>query len=260
MLLTHLDLLLWAAGFVGHLAILMVLLIRRRARKFPAFTSLIVLNVLRTVALFFISREATRAVYFYVFWSLALADVALQFLVVYELASQIFRPLGHWASDVRGRLGLWFAGSLGFALLLTWIPAPASSFWMQVIFLKGSFFSAALMSELFVGMIALSSVSGLNWSSHVAKIAQGFAVYSVATLIFETANTSLGLRGDGRVYNALSLIRMILYLGCLAYWIASLCQDAPSGQNMPPLISRQVSAISRAVEYRLNTLRSEGDS
>jgi hypothetical protein len=131
--LTNLDLLLWVAGFFGHLALLLTLLLRKRARMFPVFTTLIVLNVTRTIVLFLINREGTKATYFYTFWSLAFADVALQFGVVYELASKVFRPLGEWASDIRTRLAVLVACSIGFALLPTWIPHPQSRFWMQVI-------------------------------------------------------------------------------------------------------------------------------
>ena len=255
--LTNFDLLLWVAGFLGHLALLLILLLRRRARMFPVFTTLIVLNVTRTIVLFLINREGTKATYFYTFWSFAFADVALQFGVVYELASKVFRPLGEWASDIRTRLAVWVACSIGFALLLTWIPHPQSRFWMQVILLKGSFFSAALMSELFVGMMALSSIAGLSWSSHVAKIAQGLALYSVATLVFETANTSFGLTGNDRIYGQLSRLRMVLYLCCVMYWIVSLWRNAPPARRMPELVRRQVSVISQALDYRLDTLRSE---
>jgi len=255
--LTNFDLLLWVAGFLGHLALLLILLLRRRARMFPVFTTLIVLNVTRTIVLFLINREGTKATYFYTFWSFAFADVALQFGVVYELASKVFRPLGEWASDIRTRLAVWVACSIGFALLLTWIPHPQSRFWMQVILLKGSFFSAALMSELFVGMMALSSIAGLSWSSHVAKIAQGLALYSVATLVFETANTSFGLTGNDRIYGQLSRLRMVLYLCCVMYWIVSLWRNAPPARRMPELVRRQVSVISQALDYRLDALRSE---
>ena len=258
--LTNLDLLLWVAGFLGHLALLLILLLRKRARMFPVFTTLIVLNVIRTIVLFLINREGTKAMYFYTFWSLAFADVALQFGVVYELASKVFRPLGEWASDIRTRLAVWIACSIGFALLLTWIPHPQSRFWMQVILLKGSFFSAALMSELFVGMMALSSIAGLSWLSHVAKIAQGLALYSVVTLVFETANTSFGLAGNDRIYGQLSRLRMVLYLCCVMYWTVSLWRNSPPARRMPDLVRRQVSVISQALDGRLDTLRSEEES
>jgi hypothetical protein len=257
---TDLDLLLWVAGFLAHVALLLVLLLRGRARSFPIFTALIVLNVTRTIVLFLINREGAKATYFHVFWCLASADVALQFGIVYELASQVFRPVGEWASDIRMRLVGWVAGSICFALLLTWIPKPQSRFWMQVLLLKGSFFSAALMSELFVGMVAISSIAGLTWSSHVAKIAKGLAFYSLVTLIFEIANTSFGLNGNDRIYGELSRFRMALYLCCVMYWIASLWRNAPPPGRMPDLVRQQVSVINRALECRLDAFRSEEGS
>ena len=255
--LTNLDLLLWVTGFLGHLVLLFILLLRKRAHTFPVFTTLIVLNVTRTIVLFLINREGTKATYFYTFWSLGFADVALQFGVVYELASRVFRPLGAWAPDIRRRLAIWVLASIGIALLLTWIPHPQSRLWMQVVLLKGSFFSAALMSELFVGMMALSSVAGLSWSSHVAKIAKGLALYSVATLFFETANTSLGLDGNDQIYGQLSRLRIVLYLCCVMYWIVSLWRDAPPSHEMPEFVRRQVTVIRQALATQLNALRSE---
>src|SRR5258708_35492393 len=130
---------------------------------------------------------------------------------------------------------------------------------MQVVLLKGSFFSAALMSELFVGMMALSSIAGLSWSSHVAKIAKGLALYSVATLVFETANTSLGLDGNDRTYGELSRLRMVLYLCCVMYWMVSLWRNAPPARRRPELVRRQGSVISQALECRLHPLGSEGE-
>jgi hypothetical protein len=258
--LTNLDVLLWVAGFLGHVALLFVILRRGRARTFPIFTALIVLNVLRTIVLFVISRKGTKAEYFYTFWALAFADVLLQLGVVYELASKVFRPLGKWPSDIRPRLAVLVAGSLGFALLLTWIPKPQSQFWMQVVLLKGSYFSAALMSELFVGMMALSSIAGLSWSSHVAKVAKGLAFYSVATLIFETINTVFGLPGNGQRYDQLSRLRMVLYLGCVMYWIISLWRNAPPAGRMPDHVRQEVSVIRQALRSRLDGLRSEEES
>jgi hypothetical protein len=258
--LTNLDLLLWVAGFLGHVALLFVLLRRGRARTFPIFTALIVSNVIRTMVLFVINSKGTKAEYFYTFWTLAFADVLLQFGVVYELASKVFRPLGKWPSDIRPRLAVLVAGSVGVALLLTWIPKPQSQFWMQVVLLKGSYFSAALMSELFVGMMALSSVAGLSWSSYVAKIAKGLAFYSVATLVFEAVNTSFGLTGNDRLYGELSQLRMVLYLGCVLYWIASLWRNAPPAGRMPDHVRQQVSVIGQALQSRLDVLRPEEES
>jgi hypothetical protein len=50
---TGLDLLLWVASFVQHRDLLFILLIRRRARTFPIFATLIVTDICSTAALSF---------------------------------------------------------------------------------------------------------------------------------------------------------------------------------------------------------------
>ena len=46
--LAGIDLLLRAASFLGHIILLSVLLIRRRAKEFPVFTTLISANIVRS--------------------------------------------------------------------------------------------------------------------------------------------------------------------------------------------------------------------
>ena len=257
--LSNLDLLFWAMSFIGQTALLLVLLLRRRFRNLPVFTTLITLNVVRTVALFLIRRHNAQSTYFYTFWSLAVFDVGLQFAIVYELSSKVFRPLGEWAPDIRKRLPIWFGASVILTSLLTLIPKPASHFWIQELILKGSFFSAALMSEWIVGMIALSAVAGLTWSSHVAKVANGFTVYSIATLMLETANTWLGLGGSGHTYDELSRIRIAIYLCCVAYWIVALWRNAPPATKMPDHVRQQAAMINQMVKVRVEALRQAGE-
>jgi hypothetical protein len=257
--LSELDLLFWAMSFIGHVALLLVLLLRGRFRNLPIFTTLIALNVVRTIALFLIRRHNAQSTYFYTFWSLAVLDVGLQFAIVYELSSKVFRPLGEWAPDIRKRFPIWASASILLTSLLTLIPKPASHFWIQELILRGSFFSAALMSELFVGMMALSAIAGLTWSSHIAKVANGFTVYSIATLILETANTWLGLGGSGHTYDDLSRIRIAIYLCCVAYWIVALWRNAPPTAKMPDHVRQQASTINQIIKIRVEALRQAGE-
>jgi hypothetical protein len=258
--LSKVDLLFWAMSFIGNLALLFVLLFRGRFRNFPIFTALVTLNVVRTITLFLIRWHSAQSTYFYAFWSLAVVDMGLQFGIVYELSSKVFRPVGEWAPDIRKRILIWVSASVILASLLTLIPKPASRFWIQGLILKGSFFSAALMSELFVGMIVLSAVAGLSWSSHLAKIAKGFTVYSIATLVLETANTFLGLGGTGHIYDDLSRIRIAIYLCCVAYWIVALWRNAPPARKIPDHVWQQASTINQMVKIRVEALRQEGES
>jgi hypothetical protein len=258
--LTGLDFLFWAAGFITHAILLLVLWTRRRVASFPIFTALITLNVARTVALFFIRLCGTKDGYFYTFWSLAIIDVALQLGVVYEMSSRVFRPNGKWAVDVKGGLITWICGSICVAAVMTWISTPPASLWRQVVLIKGSFFSAALLSELFVGMILLSATAGLPWKTHVARIARGLGVYSVVTVLIETANTSFGLKGGTRIYDDLSRARMTVYLACVIYWTIALWMDAPPLRTLTGPMRQQILAAHQRASLDLDSVRSQEES
>jgi hypothetical protein len=256
--LTGLDLLFWAAGFAAHLILLFVLLIRRRAKQFPVFTLFVTLNVARTVALFFIQRYGTKSSYFYTFWLLAIVDVALQLGVIYEMASRIFRPSGHWAIDVRhGMLG-WVAGSIAVAAGFASLPTPPARIWEQVVMIRGNLFSAALLSELFVGMIVLSARAGLPWKTHVARITQGLGAYSLATVAIEMARTYFGLKAGTTVYDQLTRLRMSIYLGAVAYWIVMLWRQAPPTRSMSERMRQEVSSLHDAAKRGADLLRPRG--
>jgi hypothetical protein len=256
MRLAGIDLLFWAIGLCGHILLLFVLLKRDRARHFPIFTTLITVNIIRTIALYSTFCLGTRHAYFVTYWSLAILDVALQLAVVYELASHVFRPLGKWALDVR-RGFLWLiSGSIAVASLLTWMAAPAAPTWKEVVVIRGSFFSAALMSELFVGMIAFSVIAGLPWKTHVARISQGLGAYSIVCILVEAGHSYSIIVPGSTTYVMLSHIRMAVYLVCIAYWIVMLWRNAPRPKELPDKMHRQLSLLQSRVAYDLYRIRS----
>jgi hypothetical protein len=254
--LTGLNLLFWAASFAGHVTLLFVLCLRHRVKAFPLFTTFITTNILRTIALYLIAHFGTKANYFYAYWYLAILDVALQLCVIYELASCIFRPLGVWASDVRRSfIGL---GSLSImiATALAWLASPPTRLWMQSVMIRGNLFSAALMSELFACMVALSVTVGLPWKTHVANIAQGFGIYSLIDVLVEAAHSYFGLSRDTRAYDDLSHARIAVYLACTTYWIIMLWREAPESRKLPVQMHQDLLALQEKLEYSLQSLRS----
>lgn len=254
--LTDLDLVFWAAGFLSHIILLFVLWLRHRARTFPLFAALIATDVVRTVVLYLVLHFDTRHSYFVTYWSLAVLDFVLQLAVVYEMFSQVFRPLGEWAQDVRNGI-LWLVcGSLVVASWLTWLAVPQTRYWVQTVVIRGSLFSSALMSELFVGMIALSVTAGLPWKTHVARISQGLGVYSVVDVLIEGGHSYSGLADGSKIYIVLSHLRMFTYLVCVVYWIVMLWQEAPESREMPAIMSGQLFTLRRIVDYDLRKLRS----
>jgi hypothetical protein len=254
--LTGLDLLFWAASFLGHLALLFVLWERHRAKLFPFFTALISTNIIRTIALYLVMHHWTTGNYFYTYWSLTVLDTILQFCVAYEMASHVFRPMGVWSSDVRKGF-IWLLGlSLVVASGLTWLASPPTRFIVQSIVIKANFFAAAWMSELFVGMMTLSARVKRPWNTHVAAISKGFGVYSMLGVIIESGQAYFGAGQNTEAYTDLSHLRIAVYLGCVVYWIVALWRDAPPSQQLTEQMRAQLFFLQRKVEYDLQSLRS----
>jgi hypothetical protein len=253
--LTGLDLLFWAAGFLAHFTLLCVLFFRRRVKMFPFFTTLIAVDLCRSFALFSISIHWIKASYFYTFWSFGFLDTTLQLFVVYEMYSHTFRPLGAWARDVRGALRWLLVLTISVAAALTWMAAPPARVWMQVIVIKGNFFSAVCMSELFVGMIALSVKAGLPWKTHVARISQGLGTYSIVDVLIEAGHNYFGVSGNEHAYTALSHFRMGTYLCCVVYWIVTLWRNAPEPKELPKSMRGQLIQLQSMMDSDMERFR-----
>ena len=231
--LSGLDFVFWVCAFAGHLALFCVLSYRHRIRRYPFFSALIVSSIARTVILYEVYRFGTAQTYYIWYWLLAILDTALQFGVLYEVASIVFRPAGPWARDVQ-RSWLWLiSGAVLVASFLTWLAAPAASVWQQMLVAKGSFFFAVLMSELLVGMVSLSITAGLPWKTHAARIAQGLGTYSLIDILIEAAHTLFGKAYASHTDITLSHLRVAVYLGCLLYWLVTLWLETPPPQALP---------------------------
>ena len=256
MQLTGLDRVLWAAGFIGYLILLCVLFLRQRAAQFPIFTALVTASLVKTLALYLVLHHGTALAYFYTYWSLAIVDLGLELGVVVEITSQVFRPLGTWAPDVR-HYSIWLVfGSTLIASGLTWLASPPTDDWRQLIVIRGSLFSAALMSELFVGMTALSVSLGLPWRTHAARIAQGFGVYSILEILIEGANSLSGVSHQLRIFTALQHVRILMYQACVAYWIVTLWREAPRPKELSGQMRAQLYALQARLAYDLESIRS----
>ena len=253
--LARVDLLYWTAGFLGHFVLFIVLWVRHRAKEFPVFTTWITANLARTVVLFIVSRFGGRAIYYYTYWALATLDTLLQFAIVYEMYSKIFRPLGIWAPDVR-KVFLWLlSSSLAVAAAFAMLARPHARLWMQTAVIKGNLFSSVCMTELFVGMVALSVRVGLPWKADVARISQGLGAYSLFGVILEAGNSYFGLDPNVQAYQILSRLRMTVYLCCLAYWAAVLSKPARESREMSLELRDELAKLQARVEYDLQRIR-----
>lgn len=260
MTLTGRDFFFWAAGFLGHIVLLGVLFLRRHAKTFPLFTALIASHIAQTAILYAVHRFGTPDDYFRTYWSFQFFEVVLQLGVFYEIASIVFRPVGVWAPDVRFRLWLLVLGSFTIAGASAYLASPPTQRPIQSVYLKGNLFAAVLMSELFVVTTSLSTRVGLPWKSHVLRLAEGLGIYSIATLIVETADTYFGLplhaNGD-QIFRFMQHCRIATYLCCLSYWIVSLCRREVQGRPVTPEMRARLFHLQGEAAYHVARSRRE---
>src|ERR1700755_347977 len=252
---SHSDYLFWAAGLLAHVVLLVVITRRHRAETFPFFTTLISTNIVKTITLYLVALHGTTYSYRVTYSSLTAVDLVLQLCVVYEVALHVFRPTGRWAPDVRRGFVIVVAASITVAAGLTTLAETPARTWLAAVLMRGNFFSSALMSELFAGMIILAVTAGLPWKPHAARIAQGLGFYSLVTILTEAGHNIFGMERSSWISGDLTLLRIVTYLVCVTYWIVMLWRDAPAPRELPSEIRSHLVAFQRLLEYDLRKLR-----
>jgi hypothetical protein len=254
MRLNGIDYLFWATSFFLQLTLITVLSLRHRARNFPFFTALIALTVATTISLYPL-RNGHKHAYLVVYLAAGAVNLLLQLCVFYELSSDVFRPLGKWATDIRGSFAAIVGISIAIALGLTWLTTPPPNIWMRNLLIRGNFFSSVLMSELFVGMLVLSATVKLPWKTHAARIAQGLGFYSFVGILTEAGHSLIGMNHDALLSASLSYFRIASYLACLAFWNVMLWRNAPVPRPLPEEMQTQLLRLHQRVEQDLQKIR-----
>lgn len=216
MKLSTLENLLWAAGFLGHVALLLVLLIRKRSREFPVFTSFLGFEVFRTALLFLVTRFGTNHAYFLAYWITGFADYGFQVGLIIEIARDVLRPTGSWVSDARRSFILWGTVGLVAAAVTALQLAPSQSKGFDLWDSRITVFTSMLTCQLFAVITVAASNLGLQWRTHVYALGQGLFVWSSFALLEDGAHA---IWGWDEAPAGLGYTRMVVYLSVLLYWI-----------------------------------------
>ncbi|WP_433967230.1 hypothetical protein [Tunturiibacter gelidiferens] len=213
-----LDNIIWAANFVGLAALLLVLLLRQRWRRFPVFTGLITYSILVSVALFLISRHSTPNIYKITYWILAGGDFLFQLGMIFEIARVVLRPTGTWVRDARSSFVLvgltGTAIAAGLCLSIKTPPGSTAGIWE----IRGDLFTALLDCELFLAMLFASNRLGLEWRNHVMALAQGLTLWAFGSAVSDLTSIFLGWTQQ---YRVVQLFPSFLYIAVLLYWIVA---------------------------------------
>lgn len=233
---------LWTLTFAAQLVLLVVLLGRDRARRFPWFTIGIIMMALRLLASRMLFGRMPSITLSEIFVVMAAASAAVGFLVVLEMARRAF------ASVRRGRWLLCALAVLavGGGALAAWGPWPA---WktltadslladmrlMQMAAQKLDMLVDMLTIELGLLVVLLGRRCGAGWQTHVYRIVIGLSTASIAQLgaqgfwqhIAKTAvphsqaeyDHILGMRD--KLFN----VNGAIYVAVVIWWIVALWMD-----------------------------------
>ena len=225
----------WAIGLVLQCALLGALVKRSVARRFPFFTSLIGLYILRSVFLFTAFGHLSAAAYTLSNTTLSLTDVALQVLVAWELFTGGHDSLRLAAQTARRSGSLLYRLAVFFALVAisavaTWgissmVPAnPRSPID------RGVLFPCVLML-----MVAAVTVFR-SWGSYASarlRVLEGFAVLAAAGIVSQIGRTLAALDREPRLYMRWSYTEAIAYLAVLLWWLGTVHDDGRLSPSYP---------------------------
>lgn len=207
--------LMWAAGFLGNLLLLVVLFLRRKAGVVPWFAAWVVFNLLYTLVLFSAYRMGSRHLYIELYWSGAFLDLLLQISLVLEIAAIVFTRHGKWLYGSRRAVLLAGTSAAFAALLMGWAMTPAASSRLEGLEARLDLASTVLITVFFTSIMVLSHRLGMSWRTLVLREGYGVAFWSLFSFFADTLHAYWRTAGH---FVLLERLRIFAYLGAVAYW------------------------------------------
>lgn len=257
---TAIDIL-WTLTFAAHLVLIVVLLGRDRARRFPLFTASVAFTAFRLLITKLLMGRVPQMTMMEIVIVTAVVGVVLGLLVLVELARHAFHSArrGAWLS---GALVVMAAGALVLAFWGSWphwVQVKQASPWelLQLMAQKGSLLLDVENIAVGLAIILLGYRCAGGWRSHTQRIVIGLSTASMGTIAVQAIWQAIAHHSQPRsmaeyqhliglrekLFNANSA----LFLAVLVWWIVTLWMDEP-GQN-PSAQEEQGDAVA-ALEAR----------
>jgi hypothetical protein len=263
---------LWTLTFAELLVLLVVLLGRDRARRFPWFTATMVMMALRLVASRLLFGRMSPIVSSEIFLTLAVVASLISLLVVVEIARRAFAGAGRVA---------WIVGTIillavGGVVLAKWGPWPSAKTLfaasqlsvlraMQLFAQKADLLGDVLFVQLGLLVVLFGRRFKAGWRSHTQMIAIGLSTASISQLAVRAfweviaLHTTVHQQSDydrvmglqEKFYNANSVV----YLAVMVWWIIWLWLDEPGAAS-----AAEISAAPATEDEKLAEESSVGSS
>jgi hypothetical protein len=239
---------LWTLTFAALLVLLVVLLGRDRVRRFPWFTTSIVLTALDKLAGRLLNRRMPLVLTEEIFLTLADLAAILALLVVVEIARRAFE-----GADRKMWIGATLALlAVGGVVLALWGPWPSFKTLMGAGELSALRFmdlfaqkANLLANVLFVQLGLLVMVFGrkfkAGWHSHTQQLSIGLFMASLSQLVIRgtlqhvATQITIHTRNDYQrvvgMINSLNNAGSIILIVVLLWWIVCLWSDEPGTES-----------------------------
>ena len=238
---------LWTLTFAASLVLLVVLLGRDRARRFPWFTFSIILTALRLLASRMLYGRLAPLTQSSIFLGLAVVSALVGVLVVIELSRRAFPSASRRA---------WLIGTLvmlavGAIVLYAWGPWPA---WktltgestlstlrmMQLVAQKTDLLSSVLAIELGLLVLVAGRRFGAGFRSHTQQIIIGLSTAAIAQIAVRGIWQQIALHAapqsqaeyqkvlglQEKLYNTSSAV----FVAVMIWWIVCLWINEPGSE------------------------------
>ena len=238
----------WMLTFAAYLVLLVVLLGRDRARRYPWFTAGIVLFALQLMAGELLNGRMAKLPYS--FTMLTLGDLAaiVGLLVLVEMARSAFAGVQRSICIVNSAGLLLLAGALLTVMgpwpvwkqLVTWDPTLIKLVVMQLVAQKGELLVALLTVGLGLLVMLFGRYYKAGWRSHTQSIVIGLFAVAVSLLALEVVVLSTFHYTKAESTSVMHLrlsfafAHELMFLAALVWWIVWLWLDEPGAAEPAP--------------------------
>lgn len=208
----------WLFGFLCHLGLFSVLVIKRHWHRYPTFVTLIGYEIARSIVLFVTSQYLSEVASGRTYLSLEFGDYVLQAALVLEMARAVLCPNGRWIHQTRSLFFAWSAGGATLAAALCMAAYSPSHSPGALWEARADLFTTIFTSELFLSLLLVATRLRLLWSSRVMALGGGLGAWCVASLAGDAVDVLTASKGIRTTTDAL---RMVVYLGAVLFWTKS---------------------------------------
>jgi hypothetical protein len=248
---SHLEDSFWAAGLVGEVLLLSILVVRKIYRTFPVFFGWLTFALLSEPTLYWFLHHTTSRTYYQVYFALNFPQYLLEALVLLEIAAKVVQPV---RKSLPAGL-LYFLALLMFAIggagFLIAAHLNSATLAHPRSFMVINMAMAILRLVTFIFIAAFSQVLGLGWKNHVLQLASGLAFYAAVTLLVEILLSHLQ-SGPAyiRSFYDLQYLRIASYLCSLYYWCYSFSRKEAPRKEFSSKMSELLVSISETAKQQ----------